>query len=590
VINVIGADTETCEGIPISLQFFSEDIPLRWEFIEVDEHSAMREFFAFLESLPTAKHGTHNVIYCHNLAFDLVGFFYKARAQLIEPGNIFEFTYRDWNIRGNYPASGAAWCMLRQYTQSKSKGALRTVDLVDSHAWFQGTLAQAAMLFCPDLPKLKRPKNLGTVWYTGKDENFVEYAMRDAEIDYHIGKSVQAIHDEYDVSQGMTNAGMAAKIFRHHYLDYTIPHPRHDVIAGSLASYHGGKNNVVAGTFPAWHTNVTAVDISSAYPFAMSLLPAFDNPRGYRRVTFNRGCKPKQVPPFGVYKISGQVKNCDWPVIFSHGFKPIQGRVENVWVQGMELNEALNSGELRLSKIYGHMYDPDKDRHEPALKKYVDDIYKRKEEAEDKRLRQMYKIMLNSLYGKFIEKRAEKSREVFEITPEDDVKMAQSLEFTAGPMCHPFIASAITAHTRAYMHEVEHDYKAIHTATDGVFTYSRRLKRIANYPKRGLGSLALEGRGDLLLFRNKCYILYSDADGFPSRAFRGKRIVKYAKHGFQGSVYQLEQLAAKNKRGYVVNKPNRLRDSVKRGLQVNKFVERPMILKVGPIGIGKPVN
>jgi hypothetical protein len=99
--------------------------------------------------------------------------------------------------------------------------------------------------------------------------------------------------------------------------------------------------------------------------------------------------------------------------------------------------------------------------------------------------------------------------------------------------------------------------------------------------------LKIEARGDLALIRGKCYILYGKGGKTPSQFFKGKRILKYAKHGFMGTVYDLEKYLAHGVREYKASRPNRLRESIKRGLAVNDFVERPYVLKVGDMAHGK---
>ena len=574
---IYGADTETIEGKPLTLQFYSEDLPCN-EIIFTDEYTAMR---AFLEWCGERRLDYLHVVYVHNLSFDLPEFLYDPdiHRELCAPGGAFDFSVGEWHLRGCFGAP--TFCRIT------NKNNRRRILLLDSMLWLKTSLDNAAKIVCPSLPKLKRPRGLGTKMFTTRDDSFCEYAMRDAEVAYHIGKSVEKIHQEFAIQQAVSLADMSAKIFRHHFLNYTIPQPSDSVIRAALSSYHGGKNNVIPNAFPKWHTGVHALDISSAYPFAMASLPSFENKKGYRRITFRRGGMPRAIPEMGIYRISGTAVDCQWPVIFNHSFNPIRGRFSDIWVHGFEINEGLRAGEIKLTKIYGHFYDDTKDRHEPALKIFVNDFYARKENEKDKVLRYMYKIILNSLYGKFIQTRKSMRAEYYEIDPADQSKVKESeyLELRAGGMFHPFIASAITAHTRAYMHQIEHTYAAMHTATDGIFT-KRKIKRaIQGYPKTGLGSLTVEASGDLVLLRNKCYILYSKNGKIKSQNFKGKRIEKFAKHGFQGSVFDLERLIAHNKRKYVVNKPNRLRQSLQRGLQVNKFEKRSMVLKVAPIRI-----
>lgn len=559
---IYGADSETLDGKPMSFQFYSEHCACD-SIHFVNEKNAAKNFLAWC-----AKRKPHvqHVVYVHNLDFDLIEFLWGYHAHLIAPGGDFSFTVGEWTITGVYGTP--TFCRV-------SRGHALSIIFINSFSFFRGSLAKAAEIFCPDLPKLKRPDGLGEKLFTERDKGFCAYAMRDAEVAFHIGVAIERIHTEFDLTQCVSVADLAARVFRHRFLTYTIPQPSREIIECALLSYHGGKNNVTA---PAgWYQGVTALDISSAYPDAMHSLPAFSDGRLYRRLHTKRGSRITAVPPWGVYWISGTVAECDWPVIFSHSFKPLHGKVENIAVQGQELNEALASGEFKPKKIDGWYYDAERDHQAPAFRGFVEDFYKRKETEKDKVLRYMYKTILNSVYGKFIQTRKTSRVAYVDI---DAGLVTTASEMIAGGMFHPFIASAITAHTRARIHQLEHRYSALHTATDGIFTQKK-----AGAVGRGLGALTVEAQGELLLVRNKLYILYAKNGTIKSWAFKGKNIAKYALHGFQGSVHDLEKMIATGRRKYQVNRPNRLRESLKRKLTPNKFERREYILKVGAVPV-----
>lgn len=563
---IYGADTETVKGEPNTLQFYSEDI--RHERIEfVTPKSACAKFIKWCdERKPRVLH----VVYIHNLAFDIVELFWGVHERLNGNGGEFEFSIGEWKIRGLYGTP--TYCTL-------SRGHDRRIVLVDSFSFYRGSLASGAELFCPDLPKLRRPRDLGQRRYTPKDTSFVAYAMRDAVVSYHIGKSIEALHNEFDLQQCISVADMAARIFRHRYLSYTIPQPSEDIITASLAAYHGGKNNIAVPS--GWYQSVTGVDISSAYPDAMRQLPAFSNGNLYRRYSA-RG-SVRAVPDHGIYRVSGRVAHCRWPSLFDAAFKPLSGVFENVYIQGYEVNESIRSGELSPTRVAGWFYDADKDGQAPALRNFCEDFYKRKQDCEDKVQRYGYKTILNSISGKFIQTRKRRSTAYMDI---DTGKATDVAELVAGGMFHPFIAAAVTAHTRARIHRLEHTYSALHTATDGIFTQvpTTNLKRKGEK----LGDIVCEVSGELLLIRNKCYIVYGEGGAdIPSKAFEGKTIAKYAMHGFQGTVHDLERLAATGERKYTANHVNRLKESLKRGLTPNEFVKRNYVLKVGPLQVNE---
>lgn len=574
---VYGGDSETFEGKPLSFQFYSEDVACD-EIYFVNSDTASDRFFKWVAS---RKPKILHVVYVHNLAFDLVEFLWGHHDKLVSAGGDFEFHIRQWHVSGVYGAP--TFCRI-------TNGHNITVLIVDSFSYFRESLDKAAQRVCPDLPKLKRPAGLGSKRFTSKDQTFCAYAMRDAEVTYHLGRAIEAMHVEYAVPQCLSVAHMAATIFRHKFLSYDIPQPNRAIIDASLLSYHGGKNNITVDA--GWYEGVTSLDISSAYPHAMSMMPAFSNAKLYRRFT---GRRIESVPDYGIYRITGRVDPCDWPAIFSHGFKPLDGDISGVWVQGFEVNEAIRSGELHPSKVSGYYYDVERDHQAPAMRGFVEHFYDKKERAPDGVTRYMYKLIQNSISGKFIQTR---KRGTCSFTDVDADVTVSASELVAGGMFHPFIASAITAQPRARIHRLEHEYKAIHTATDGIFTQRRvpamtHARQFDMRPVSGratLGALTVEAKdATLLLVRNKCYVLYTrrGKKTVPSRVFKGKHIHKYAMHGFQGSVSDLERMIASGRRRYTVNRPNRLKESLKRNVTPNQFIEREYTLKVGPLAVHK---
>ena len=570
--HIWGWDTETNSGPPISLQFYTQDLGTKSDLFIVNSDNVLTTFIRYIDKLPSK---TFHVMFAHNLKFDLPSLLWPMHKELIKR-NGFDFTIGAWHFSGVHGSPSFA----KLYNESRKT----TIYLLDSFLWFQTSLAKAAELVCPDLPKLETPKGLGTKNYKVTDKVFTAYAMRDAEVGYHLGKVIQGFHKEFDISQSLTLAHMAAKIFRKHFLRRSLEQPSDTIMIGAQQSYHGGKNNMIPGCYPAWHPNVVSLDISSAYPYAMSQLPSFSVEALYKKATVRAGDKRSYsngVPKFGVYLISGNAADCIYPSLFDRSFNPIRGAFQDVWVNGFDLNAALLSGEVNLKAIEGYFYDHRQDKHVSPFNAFVTDFYQRKEGAIDPVNRYMYKTVLNSLYGKFIQ-----------TTRKEDETTGETI-YEAGGMYHPFIASSITAHTRNYIHEIEHTFEAIHTATDGVFAPNNKTMghTLTNFNKargstNGLGSLKLEASGDLLLLRNKLYILYSDTEGkISSKYFKNKMISKYALHGFQNSVYELEHLVASHRRKYTTTRPNQLRESLKsKGVKVpNNFETRDMILKIGPI-------
>ena len=98
-----------------------------------------------------------------------------------------------------------------------------------------------------------------------------------------------------------------------------------------------------------------------------------------------------------------------------------------------------------------------------------------------------------------------------------------------------------------------------------------------------------EAHGDLLLLRNKLYILYGDGPPPPKRAasavFHGKHIIKAALHGYAGTVADLERMVVSRQKGYTAKKANRLRASLKRGMTPNDFRVQAYSYQVGELPV-----
>lgn len=546
-IQVLGFDSETLQGPPITLQFYGGRHVGRFNgCIFIGKRRACDVFLAQLKKLRPG----HYRCYGHNLEFDMLSALWEQRAKMRD-GNI-DLRIGDWTIKGRY--SKPVFAVFDD--------GQRYIELVDSILWFQTSLEKAAEIVCPELPKLKRPPGLGLTLYTAKDTDFVEYAMRDAIVAYHLGQAIEKFHEELDVYPQISLASMAAAVFRTHYMrsDMWQP-PMHEWIVGAVASYHGGVNRVHPDAAPAWHTNVTALDLSSAYPFAWTQLPAFSAQNGYKKFKAKPAAKLKSVEALGVYKISGRAAACYWPALFDHDFKPLKGNFSDIWVTGFELNQALAMDEVKLSRIDGYLYDRSYEDGYSPFEEYARYFYKMKSTEKDPVLSYMHKITLNAPTGKLIQTSPD-----FTLVDGKLVKIKR-----AGGLYHPFAASLTTGHTRSVMHPLEHRYKALHTATDGIFApgYHNGAKL------KELGAVIAEGHGDLALFRNKLYIMYTEEESsktYPSQVFGGKHVLKCARHGFQGTVGALEQMLVTEMRKYRTNKPIKLKTALKDKDMPNKFV------------------
>ena len=542
----IGADTETFNGQPFVMQFASKSLKLE-KFIWCNGKTSTRKFLEFCDSLDIGNY----VMWFHNLDYDMVSIFYDRH--IILKNEEFSFEAHGWTVEGVY----SSICF------ANLKKGNKVIHIRDTFAYYKTSLAKLADMFCPELPKLSKPKELGDKIYTADDKEFCEYAMRDSVITDVVGRYILERHSEYGIGLSVSAPHFSANVFRTKFMTKDIPLPSKGKIYSALLSYHGGKNNL---TVPyGWYQNVTLLDIASAYPAAMAELPSFYQRENYHLI--EGGKLTDELPRYGIYRISGVAKKCQWPILYDSAFHPIEGEFTDIWTTGPELNEGLRNGELEISKVYGYFYDDVADKNESPFKGFAETFYSLKDkQGIQKTERDFYKLILNSLYGKFIQSRGEKDHLSYYYDL-DKMKLNKEKMIIAGGLFHPFIATLITGIVRANIHKLEHKYLSLHTATDGIFTMAKNCKE-----KPGLGGLKIEAKGDLLIFRNKLYILYSSREShLPSRVFKGKYICKYALHGFRGSVYDLEKIYVTGNPTYEYKKVNKLRESLRRGLDVNKF-------------------
>ena len=172
---------------------------------------------------------------------------------------------------------------------------------------------------------------------------------------------------------------------------------------------------------------------------------------------------------------------------------------------------------------------------------YVDYFFNMKNETPKTNPNYMYyKTLLNSLYGKFIQ--TTEDNKYFEVDG-IDLKLTT---WKAGGLFNPFIASLITGGARAYLHSLEHEYKSIHSSTDSIMTTFKPRKE---HLKDELGALQIETFGDGLFVRNKLYAIFGDT-------------IKYALHGFQGTVTDLIKLYINKEHEYETTKLIQVREGL----------------------------
>jgi hypothetical protein len=156
-------------------------------------------------------------------------------------------------------------------------------------------------------------------------------------------------------------------------------------------------------------------------------------------------------------------------------------------------------------------------------------------------MRELYKLLLNALYGKLMQE--------------------------SGRLFNPFWASQITGHCRARLHQLEHQYCALHSSTDSILTQARNIATGG-----GLGELEINARGRLVLLRNKLFVLLDPE----------ARVLKSSLHAFQGSADDLLALIRRGGGPYTVSHMVKPREALRRREKPFRWIEQHRHLEIPP--------
>lgn len=524
---VFGCDTETANGIPFLLQINNEKDNIK--MFNVSAENIFDTFLKYIESQITQ----YEIAICffHNLSFDLVALL-KGIDETLFKKSEFEIKRQGWRCQ--------FFCSKTWFARMRKNH--KQIIILDSKAFLPYSLEKVANDLKIEFKKLPKPEGLGDKILTTPE--FYEYAKQDVLIQQRVGEWIMKLHKEFDTRVSVSLPHLSSLIFRHFFLqpDDIIELPPQKIVKASLSSYHGGKNGFyIKGGF---YKDVAEIDLNSAYPYAMKCLPSFLKGE-YKEVD-------KYVKDYvGIYCISGK-SNCPYNITFNDEFKPVK-EFEKIWITSYELEQALKYDEIKIDNIFGYIWIPKSERN--PFGDYVDYFYKLKNETpKTNALYTFYKLLLNSLYGKLIQMteinddESEKTDFITYLNKKGEMIVKRvKKRYRAGGLFNPFIATLITGKTRAMIHELEHKFKAIHTATDSIKTF----EKITGESKE-LGGYKLEVRGDCLLFRNKMYLHFNEKN----------ELVKYATHGYQGSILSLVDLYLHKSNTYKHKKMIRVKEAL----------------------------
>ncbi|TKI52937.1 hypothetical protein E8L90_29725 [Brevibacillus antibioticus] len=412
----------------------------------------------------------------------------------------------------------------------------KSIVILSSTNYYQQSLESLGRAF--QLAKLEHD-------HTGETpiEDSITYCKRDVEI---LTASMLAfmkfIRDEEHGSFAVTVAGQAFNSFRTKFMEQTIYiHDNRNAIKVERDAYAGGRNE-------CWHIGevpetVYGLDVNSMYPSVMidGIFPV-ELLTFRRKMTLEGLCK--NIEEGFLVCCEARVKT-DYP-IFHLKEERLIFPVGEFWtsLSTPELVEGLQRGLIQEVKnvcVY---------RGEKIFTEYVDYFYNRRLEA--KRAKDsihdlLYKIFLNSLYGKFGQKDVKWER--FDDTEADEIwseymifpsgmtlvkafgggmfRKAQDADNEEAWNSFCAIASHVTAMARMMLFgyaEKAGLHNVYYMDTDSLFVNKlgyNKLKVAGVIDDMALGALALEKVGTLTIHGCKDYVFVEDETGKQHTKIKG---------------------------------------------------------------------
>jgi hypothetical protein len=338
------------------------------------------------------------------------------------------------------------------------------------------------------------PKSLATLTYdfdvkhkklSGLDFTDVRYNEYDCR---GLWEVLENFFAEFDICSE-TIASHAMRVWRTHFQKKEIWQPQREVEDFVRQSYCGGRCEI----FRYDEADVNHYDVNSLYPTAgLQSVPV--------EYLFQSRELPDDIKRIGFFQAQVKYPDCYLPVLPFHSDKlyfPV-GKFEGIFTS-LELKKAIEQG-ASVKIIQGRVFQA-----EPIMREYFLALFEMKKKADLEGLsgkRYIAKILMNSLYGKWGQRREQHSYVVDDggegLFPLPN-GLAYYISESHAAHINPHISSVITARARLMQHDLLSKAKNWYTDTDSLFTN-------AEYPvSDSLGDLHYEGSGKFQAYRLKEY-------------------------------------------------------------------------------------
>lgn len=332
-------------------------------------------------------------------------------------------------------------------------------------------------------------------------ERLLRRCLRDASITYQAARRLTELYQEMNTRPRLTLASSAYHIWAEQFWRREVRRPLDEHWEAAFEAYYGGRTEPFnVGTFE----RVRACDASSMFPWAMTAAP-LPLPWGRHERT-----RPgaEALHETGFYRARIDASGLRLPVLpyrSTEGLVFPTGRWSGWYVGGELTRHAEAGGRFRVLEGFNFR------EHVRPFDGYIAEMFNRKKKSQGAR-RLFYKLLLNSLYGKF----GQRGERVMAIPLEQFARLEnQPIKYRiwAGlalfsethqppPWGNNVWPAIVTARARVRLHRemcrlLEHNAKPLYCDTDGILYqaaksfHSAEAPAIGEFETRGIYRTAL---------------------------------------------------------------------------------------------------
>lgn len=342
----------------------------RYQKIDTYYFDSKQAFFEIIEKLQKTKQCLY--LYGHNINYDL---------------SVLN-AYQYFNNH-NYSCKKAVVDNQIFYLWLKNTNKCSHLKIVDTFNYIRASLETISKMF-------NLAEKISYDFYSEKNNNKLrQRCLNDCKITLEFVLLLEKLFKSLDTPIGTTISSSALNLYLNKYYNNNIYiHSNYSAIELERNAYYGGRTECFRlGKF----NNIYQLDINSAYPYVMTKFKYPTKLRFYNRQSCLRNIKYYLDNGFAV--IAKVKVNTDKP------YYPC--RDKRLLFPTGQFTTYLTTNELKLAIEHNHIVDS----YEYAVYEqdyifvdYVKELYKLRQQANDNGTKMIYKLLLNSLYGKFGQK------------------------------------------------------------------------------------------------------------------------------------------------------------------------------------------